>query len=253
MLNRLFFYLPKENIESYRSSFPSSGVYRPIPGTQKIHQIMNVTSKKNGVYKRNFSCLCKFCYSNDYKNCIYLDDAKFVDNKDQVRPIWHTFKEKGVGSAKVKENKDKYSSSSEDSASESEEKIDYEETEASCIVKCHDVAIVCTGDGFQYYLVKLSKDPFTTTESVKDDYGHYIPANIKVIEGNYLDIFKEIKKGDLYYLDTSKLAIISCFSVVGICPEFVEVEQIRLRKIETMSLVTHDMHQLLLEYTICGF
>ena len=118
---------------------------------------MNVTSKKNGVYKGNFSCLCKFCYSNDYKNCIYLDDAKFVDNKDQVRPIWHTFKEKGVGSAKVKENKDKYSSSGEDSASESEEEINYAETEASCIVKCHDVAVVCTGDGFPYYLVKLKQ------------------------------------------------------------------------------------------------
>ena len=60
MLNRLFFYLPKENIESYRSSFPSSGVHRRIPGTQKIHQVMNMTSKKNNVYNRNFSCLCKF-------------------------------------------------------------------------------------------------------------------------------------------------------------------------------------------------
>ena len=83
--------------------------------------------------------MCKVCYSNDYENCIYLDDAKFVDNKDQVRPIWHSFKEKGERSAKVKGNKDKYSSSSEDSASESEEEIDYEETEASCIVKCNDV------------------------------------------------------------------------------------------------------------------
>ena len=63
---------------------------------------MNVTSKKNGVYKRNFSCLCKFCYSNDYESCIYLDDAKFVDDKDQVTPIWDTFEEKGEGSAKVK-------------------------------------------------------------------------------------------------------------------------------------------------------
>ena len=110
-----------------------------------------MTSKKNGVYKPNFSCLCKFCYSNDYENCIYLDDARFVDNKDQVRPIWHTFQEKGEGSAKVKENKDKYSSSSEDSACESKEEIDYEETEASYIVKCHDVAVACTGDGFPYY------------------------------------------------------------------------------------------------------
>ena len=33
MLNCLFFYLPKENIESYRSSCPSSGVFRPTPGT----------------------------------------------------------------------------------------------------------------------------------------------------------------------------------------------------------------------------
>ena len=113
---------------------------------------------------------------------------------------------------------------------------------------CHS-----TGHGFPYYLVKLSKDPFTTTESVKDDYGHYISANIKVIEGNYLEIFKETKEGDLYYLDTSKLALISWFSSVGICPEFVEVEQMRRKKIETMFLVTHDMHQLLLEYTICGF
>ena len=158
---------------------------------------MNVTSKKNGVYKRNFSCLCKFCYSNDYEDCIYLDAAKCVGNNDQIRAIWHTFEEKGEGSAKVKENKYKYSSSSENSASESEEEIDYKETEASCIAKCHDVAVVCTGDGFSYYLVKLSKDPFTTTESVKDDYGHYIPANTKVIEGNYLEIFKETKQGDI--------------------------------------------------------
>ena len=84
-----------------------------------------------------------FCYSNDYENCIYLDDAKFIDNKDQVRPVWHAFKEKGEGSAKVKDNKDKYSSSSEDSASESQDEIDYEETEASCSVKCHDVAVIC--------------------------------------------------------------------------------------------------------------
>ena len=101
--------------------------------------------------------------------------------------------------------------------------------------------------------MKLSNYHFTTTESVKDDYGHNIPANTKVIERNYLEIFKETKEGDLYYLDTSKLALISWFSVVGVCSEFVEVEQMRHKKLETMFLVTHDMHQLLLEYTICGF
>ena len=101
--------------------------------------------------------------------------------------------------------------------------------------------------------MKLSKDHFTTTESVKDNYGHNIPTKKKIKEGNYLEIFKETKEGDLYYLDTSKLALISWFTVVGICPEFVEVEQMRRKKIETMFLVTHDTHQPLLEYTICGF
>ena len=98
--------------------------------------------------------------------------------------------------------------------------------------------------------MKLSKDPFTITESVKDDYGHYIPANTKVIEENYLEIFKETKEGDLYYLDTSKLVKISCFDVAGISPEFVEAEQMRRKKIETMFLVTHEMHQLMPEFEL---
>ena len=46
-----------------------------------------------------------------------------------MRLIWHAFREKGERSAKVREDKAKYSSSSEDSASESEKEIDYEETD----------------------------------------------------------------------------------------------------------------------------
>ena len=61
-----------------------------------------------------FPASVSFCYSSDYENCIYLDNAKFVDNKDQVRLIWHAFREKGERSAKVREDKAKYSSSSED-------------------------------------------------------------------------------------------------------------------------------------------
>ena len=167
--------------------------------------------------------------SNDYKNCIYLVDGKFVDNKDQVRSIWHIFKKKGERLGIVWEDKDK------DSASESEEEIDHELAEASCIVKSHEVAIVCTGDGLPYYFVKLSKGPFTTTECVKDDYGHYIPASTKVIEGNYYEIFKKTKVGDLYFLDTLKLAIILCFSVADICPESIDAEQMRPKKLKHCS------------------
>ena len=66
--------------------------------------------------------MCKFCCSNDYADCINLDDAKSVDNKDRVRPIWHNFKGKGERSAEVREDQDKYSSSSLDFASESKDK-----------------------------------------------------------------------------------------------------------------------------------
>ena len=110
--------------------------------------------------------------------------------------MWHTVKEKGERSEK---DKIRINIATVDSASESEEQIHYKTTEASCVVKCHDVTIVCAEDRFPYYLVELSKDPFTT-ESVKDDSGHYIPVNTKVIEGNYYGIFKETMEGDLYYL-----------------------------------------------------
>lgn len=253
MLNRIFFFVPKEDIQHYRTSFSPGGIYKHVEGTRKIHQIMNVTTAPDGIFKRNFSCLCQFCYDKDYENCIYLDDPKFVGNIQQVKPVWEVFKKKGEKSARARNESNDDSSSSEDSDSESEDEIQYEETEASCIVKCSDVAVIRTGDKFPYYLVKLTKDPFCTNECIKDDYGHFIPANTKVIEGHYYEVFKEVKEGDLYYLDTSKSAIVSCYSVVGICPEFVEVEQMRKKKIETMFLVTHEMHQLLHEYAICEF
>ena len=74
-------------------------------------------------------------------------------------------------------------------------------------------------------MLKLHKDPLATIEYVKDDHGHYIPANTNIIEGTYCKIFNETKEGDLQYFDTSKSTTILCLSVVGICPEFVEIEQ----------------------------
>ena len=41
-----------------------------------------------------FTVLCKFGYSSDYENWIYLDQAKFVDKRDQVKPIRDTFKKR---------------------------------------------------------------------------------------------------------------------------------------------------------------
>lgn len=102
MLNHLFYFfcISQEMMQNrVDHPFPSFGIYRHISGTRKVHQMMN----RNGD-KRNFSCLCKFCYSNEYENCIYLDDTKFFNNKDQVRLIWHTFNRKGERSAKARED-----------------------------------------------------------------------------------------------------------------------------------------------------
>ena len=52
----------------------------------------------------------------------------------------------------------------------------------------------------------------------------------KVIVGNYYEHFKQVKEGDLYYLDQTKTAVISCFGVVGVCPELSEIEQKRQGK-----------------------
>ena len=41
---------------------------------------------------------------------------------------------------------------------------------------------------------------------------------IKVIKGHYIEIFKEMKDGDIYYLDSKETAIIPCYCIVGICP-----------------------------------
>lgn len=49
---------------------------------------------------------------------------------------------------------------------------------------CHDFAVVGIWDGFPYQLLKSSKDPFTTTEWVKEGYLHYISANKNALEEN---------------------------------------------------------------------
>ena len=102
-----------------------------------------------------------------------------------------------------------------------------------------------TGDDFPYYFVKLKKDPFLTDGNTKDDCGQTFPPMTKVIVGHYYEHFKQVKEGDLYYLDQTKTAVIS------------QVFAQNCRKLnkrdgekEQMGLVTHELHQALSEYTI---
>ena len=84
-----------------------------------------------------------------------------------------------------------------DGSNDIEEEIEYDETEASSLVKCNDIVVIQTGDNFPYYLVKLKEDPFLTDSNIEDDYGETFPSMTKVILGNYYEYFKQVKEGDL--------------------------------------------------------
>ena len=60
-----------------------------------------------------------------------------------------------------------------------------------------------------------------------------------------MEVFKETKDGDIYYLDVTKTAIISCFSVVGICPELEILRMKKQGKMMSMSLVNNEIHEAL--------
>ena len=137
---------------------------------------------------------------------------------------------------RVKKNAQNINDSSEDDSSDSEKEIEYDETETSSLVKCNDIAVIQTSDDFPYYLVKLKKDLFLTDSNTKDDHGQTFPTMIKIIVGNYYEHFKQVNESELYYLDQTKTAVISCFSVVGVCPELSEIEQNRWGKMNKWVL-----------------
>ena len=58
----------------------------------------------------------------------------------------------------------------------------------------------------------------------------------KVIVGNCYEHFKQVQDLDLYYLDQTKTAVISCFSVVGVCSELLEIEQKKEGKMNKWTL-----------------
>ena len=102
--------------------------------------------------------------------------------------------------------------------------------------------MIRTSDDFPNYLVKLKKDSFLTDSNTKDDYGQTFPLMTKIIVYNYYEHLKQVKESDSYYLDQTKTALISCFSIVGFCPELSEIEQKRWVRNEQMGLVTHELH-----------
>ena len=133
----------------------------------------------------------------------------------------------------------------EDEATELEEM--YVETEASKYIQEGDIAVIKTGDVHAYYLLQLTSPPYETESEVTDDYKHTFQPFHHVVEGNYLEIHKEVGDGTLYYVDTKRKALISAFCVVGNCPTLPTLTVKRRGKNVDMFLVSHDVHQVLSE------
>ena len=121
------------------------------------------------VFKGYCSYLCEYCFSNESSKCLYIDHETFSENAGLVKPQWYIFK-------KVKVN------------------AEYDETEASSLVKSSDIAVTWTGDDLTYNLVKLENDLFLTEGNTKDDYGQTFFSMTKVIGGHYYKRFIQVKE-----------------------------------------------------------
>ena len=118
--------------------------------------------------------------------------------------------------------------------------------QASKFIKEGDFAVIKIGDDDEYYLLKLTSSPYETKCEVTDDYKHSFAPIHRVVEGNYLEVFKEIHDSHLYYLDTKRKALISAYCVVGNCPTPPTTTVKRQGKNVEMFIFDHDLHQALL-------
>ena len=93
MLNRLFFFVSKDDIAAYRENYPPSGIYKNILGTRKMHQFINQPLSDSGIFKRCFSCLCECCLSNKFRKCLYIDHETFREKPALIKPQYFKKKE----------------------------------------------------------------------------------------------------------------------------------------------------------------
>ena len=168
----------------------------------------------------------------------------------------HTFVSKGTRQKKKKKDEVEGDSDYEGHLDEDEvndmDNEEYMESDASKVIVKDDIAVIKTGDNHYYYILKLIKDPFITEDLVFDDYGHFFPPLHQVVQGQYLENHQNnTKDGDIYFLDVSKTAIVSAFSVVGNCPEPAIVTRKRRGKEQNMFLIDHNLHQGLCELVNC--
>ena len=244
MLNRIFHYISSEEMEGYRSTFPSIN-YKYIHGTLQIHQVITSPGDSTHIWHRNVACTCASCLAGTYTSC--NRKSKFSEISDMITLKKHVFsKSYSKRKSDLNDDDDEMADLNDDEMNELES-AEFMESEASKLIQNGDIAVIKTGDDHPYYLLKLTKESYETEELVKDDYGHDFPPQHRVVEGHYLEIHKTNKEGDLYYLDENRTAIISAFAVVGNCTGLETSIQRRRGNLQEMFLVTPELHQGLCE------
>ena len=84
-----------------------------------------------------------------------------------------------------------------------------------------------------YTSSEIKERPIPEDSNTKDDYVQTFPPITKIIVGNYYEYFKQVKEGNLYYLDQTKTAVISCFSIVGVsqnCQKLNKIDGGKMKK-----------------------
>ena len=220
----------------YRSSFPVNK-YISIKGTLKIHQVTTISNDKS-IMPRQCSCGCK-SYLNNEEACESI--AAFRDCEHLILSQLHNFNEK----SQVECNQNAVEDICDDEFDELE--IEYFKSEASKLILKGDIAVIKTGDDHPYYLLKLTKDPYETQETITDSYNYKFPPYHTAIEGNYLELHKEQKDSDLYCVDYRKTAMISAFGVIGNFPMPEIINEKKNGKLVAMYVISSDIHQALYE------
>ena len=183
MLKRLFFYISLKDMEDYRSVFPSLK-YNYISGTLSIHEVVTIPENMEAILYRKASCGYSCCLSGNYKECVCLE--QFQQYPDLTQMVKHRFSLKNGNASEREEDVD--------NDLDEDEQIEWDkmfiETEASKHIQEGDVAVIKTGDDHPYYLLKVTS-LFKTKAETTDNYRHTSPPAHWVVEGPYLEIYKE--------------------------------------------------------------
>ena len=134
----------------------------------------------------------------------------------------------------------------EDKVNEWQEEM-FVETEAAKFIVKGDIAVIKTGDDHPCYLLKLTSSPYETVSEITDDYRHTFLPYHRVVEGNYLEVFKECSDCSLYHVDVKQKAIVSAFCVIENCSTLPTVTEKKCGKNIEMFLIDYGMHQVLSE------